>query len=361
MQAMSPGLPVHISRDRTLRVKILDACGMTCTFCHNEGTPVAADNRSGVFTATGRSGRVSIYLGSNGATFVPAPMQPQSGFAAAIGRLRDALGYDELHLTGGEPTLHPRLAELVAEGTAEGYSVRMTSNGENGARSIPAAAAAGLDKVNFSIFGTTAAELAQVQAGKYRSITLSQRKIAALKASIRACTDTGIKAAANIVVPDYSHADRVHRLLDDFADSVSIRLLNSLDSATSISAIQRILNHLGATPVERYATAGASGARTKYRLSDGRNIYFKQIRPVRLPQTCASCRFNNDRDCQEGFYGIRLYLSTQGQWMVGVCIQRMDLCLELDEFLASPYPQEIRTLRDRETLRLRAAAGKEHG
>ena len=59
MQAMSPGLPVHISRDRTLRVKILDACGLTCTFCHNEGTPVAVDNHSGVFTAAGRSGRAA--------------------------------------------------------------------------------------------------------------------------------------------------------------------------------------------------------------------------------------------------------------------------------------------------------------
>ena len=41
---LADGLPVHVQHDRTLRVKIIDACGMTCTFCHNEGTPVAADN-----------------------------------------------------------------------------------------------------------------------------------------------------------------------------------------------------------------------------------------------------------------------------------------------------------------------------
>ena len=39
-------LPTHIETDATLRVKILDACGMTCTFCHNEGTPVVVDNRN---------------------------------------------------------------------------------------------------------------------------------------------------------------------------------------------------------------------------------------------------------------------------------------------------------------------------
>jgi cyclic pyranopterin phosphate synthase len=360
MQAMPLGLPAHVSPDRTLRVKILDACGMTCTFCHNEGTPVAVDNRTGRFTAAGRSGRVSIYLGTNGATFVPATIEPESGFSTALGKLRDALGYDELHLTGGEPTLHPRLADLVAEGKAEGYSVRMTSNGENGARAIPAAAASGLEKVNFSIFGTTGAELADVQAEKYWSIILSERKIAALKTSIQVCADVGIGADANIVVPDYSHADRIRRLLHGFSDSVSIRLLNSLDSPTSVSAVQRILHDLRATPTDHYLTAGASGSRTKYRLPDGREIYFKRIRPVRLPRTCASCRFNDDKNCQEGFYGIRLYLSTQGCWMIGVCIQRMDLCLELGGFLIGRFPEEIRTLRKRETLRLRRDTGRGH-
>ena len=34
-------IPVHVDKDTTLRVKIIDACGLTCTFCHNEGTPVA--------------------------------------------------------------------------------------------------------------------------------------------------------------------------------------------------------------------------------------------------------------------------------------------------------------------------------
>ena len=47
---MTSNLPTAPTRflcmfhDRTLRVKIIDACGMTCTFCHNEGTPVVSDN-----------------------------------------------------------------------------------------------------------------------------------------------------------------------------------------------------------------------------------------------------------------------------------------------------------------------------
>jgi len=28
-------VPTFVHRDRTLRVKVIDGCGMTCTFCHN--------------------------------------------------------------------------------------------------------------------------------------------------------------------------------------------------------------------------------------------------------------------------------------------------------------------------------------
>ena len=158
--------PTYIGTDTTLRVKILDACGMTCTFCHNEGTPVVVDNRnrgSGPFTGSGGSGRTSIYAATNGAAFLPSTIPPDEGFARALQRLRESMDLTELHLTGGEPTLHPRLPELVRLATTEGYRVCMTSNGENGARQIPACADAGLDRVNFSIFGTTPNELAQVQ------------------------------------------------------------------------------------------------------------------------------------------------------------------------------------------------------
>lgn len=97
-----------------------------------------------------------------------------------------------------------------------------------------------------------------------------------------------------------------------------------------------------------HITAGVSGFRTAYRLPEGRRIYFKQIRSTRLPETCAQCRYNNDTDCQEGFYGVRLYYDRGGQYHVGVCIQRMDLCLPLDEFLTSPLCKEVMELRKSE-------------
>lgn len=277
------------------------------------GTPVVVDNRRrplGDFTTAGPSGRVSIYAATNGAAFLPAAILDDEEFGRTLATLRDALDLTEVHLTGGEPTLHPAVARLTRIAVDAGFRVGMTSNGERGERVLPECVAAGLDRVNFSIFGTTAAELAEVQDARYRNPERAERKIDALKRSIATCETHGIKASANIVVLDHSHAPRVHRLLDEYSPHLSVRL------------------------------------------PDGRRVFFKQIRPVRLPETCAGCRFNNDTDCQEGFYGVRPYYDRTGRYQVGVCIQRMDLCLPLDEFLTSPLRAEILALREAEYQRL---------
>lgn len=81
-------VPVTVMPDRTLRVKIIEACGLACTFCHNEGTPVATDNlgrSERQFTGTpGRSGRVSIYLRTMRADFLPERIKADADFALAL-------------------------------------------------------------------------------------------------------------------------------------------------------------------------------------------------------------------------------------------------------------------------------------
>lgn len=345
-------IPVYIDKTRTLRVKILDSCGMTCRFCHNEGTPVVIDNMgriNGEWTDAGQSGRMSIYLATNGARFLPAVVLPDKEFRRTLKLMRDSLEMDELHLTGGEPTLHPKLPEIMWLARTVGYRVCMTSNGENGARILSLCANAGLDRINFSIFGTTAEELAQVQHEKFQNRQFAERKIHSLRESVQVAINNGIKASANIVVPDYNHAPRVRHLLEEFTPDLSIRLLNSLDDGqVSIDAIHQILSDLKAIPVARHVTAGVSGSRTAYRLPSERIVYFKQIRPVRLPQTCIGCRFNNDTDCQEGFYGVRLYRDSNGGYQVGVCIRRMDLCMPVEEFIDSDLCNEIIAFREAE-------------
>jgi cyclic pyranopterin phosphate synthase len=345
----------HVRPDTTLRVKIGDACGLSCTFCHNEGTPVTADNhrRAGGFVSAGPSGRVSIYAESNGARFTARPIPPDERFAEALVALRDALGYREVHLTGGEPTLHPHLPALTRIATEAGLSVAMTSNGERGAQTIPACAAAGLDRVNFSIFGTTAQELAQVQHPRFRDQARAQAKITALTRAIAACDTHQVSANANIVVLDHTHIRRVHRLLDEYSPRLSVRLLNSLDHGqASLDAIEQVLTERRAVPEAHYLTAGVSGSRTAYRLPEGRRLHVKHIRPVRLPTTCTGCPLQQSGQCQEGFYSLRLYYDQHGTYQVGVCIQRMDLTMALPEFLTSTLRHEILALRRAEYQRL---------
>jgi cyclic pyranopterin phosphate synthase len=356
LQGIDDSVPITVTTDRTLRVKVIDSCGMTCTFCHNEGTPVTVDNRSrtpGLFADSGRSGRTSLYLATNGARFLSAPIRPTGEFRDCLDQLREAMGFEEVHLTGGEPTLHPQLSALVAIARSAGYTVSVTSNGENGRRMLADCADAGLSHINFSIFGTTPEELAQVQHTRFRASELAARKISALDHSIRLAMDLGMEARANLVLPNRKHVPRVHRLLEKYAPTLSVRVLSSLaDGEESLDAIDQLIDELGARLEEVRLIAGTSGFRMAYRLPGDRPLIVKHIRPLRLPGTCTDCRFNNGTDCEEGYYGIRLYRDTTGTFQVGVCIQRMDLCLSMEEFLTSDVCHEVVRLREADRQQL---------
>jgi GTP 3',8-cyclase len=282
-------------------------------------------------------------------------VEPDTDFALALAAMRGGIDTTEVHFTGGEPTPHPRLPDLIATARQLGLTVGLTSNGENGSAVMEECAKAGLDRVNLSVFGTTAEELAAVQAPRYASIKLAERKLHALHETIESAVRHGVKVSANIVIPDHTHVPRVLRIIEEHGRDVVVRMLVSLeDGGASLAAMGEVISHLGAVPVRKIITAGASDQRTRYRLPDGRTIYAKSIRPVRLPETCGGCRFNNDRDCQEGYYGVRLYRAQNGPFMVGVCIQRMDLCVPLGEFVMSQLCREVQTFRDDERARLTA-------
>jgi cyclic pyranopterin phosphate synthase len=209
--------------------------------------------------------------------------------------------------------LHTQLHELIALATGAGYgNIGVTSNGERGALALPRAAEAGLRKVNFSIFGTTAHELAAVQAEKYRRLSLADKKIVALRRSIEVALEKELKVSANIVVPDHQHVDRVRRLIEEYGRRVEIRLLRSIADPASANAIWTLLDTLGAKPTERIDARNVSGGyKITYELPDGGKVWLKQIRPVFLPETCGPCPLApwNGGGCDEGYYGLRLYKS----------------------------------------------------
>jgi len=347
--------PITIVDDTTLRAKVIDNCGLACTFCHNEGTPVAVSGQFLPFPTKGN--RVSIFVGSNGVDFMPGKMRADDDFKSAIEQCRDDLGLDEMHLTGGEPTLSPFLVDIAAASREAGYTVKLTSNGETGAKHIGALAAAGVEKINFSVFGTTPEELAETQHTRYRDPALAQKKITFLNEAVHASADFGIRVDMNLVVRGRQDFPRIERLIEAYGSVATIRLLNDLGAHDeAIDAIYEYLNGTGAQPVSRSVTAGSSSARTSFDIKGVKNrVQFKQIRDTRLPGSCDDCKF--DSECEEGFYGVRLYVDKAGQYMVGVCIRRMDLTVPIDEFFASGTPQAIidYRLNDRAELEARFA------
>jgi len=344
-------IPVTIGIDTSLRPKILDECGMTCVFCHNEGTPISKAYNGSLLNPnlSYHGGRVSAFQDYNMVNFLPGTMHPGKDFETALAMMANCIGTTELHLTGGEPTLHKNLPELINSARNVGYSVKMTSNGENGSSILNKCASAGLEKVNFSIFGTTPKELSEVQNIKYNNVEIATLKLNSLQNSIDEALKCGLKVDANIVMANSSHAERVLRIIDKYDDRVSIRILNDIDAGDeSYHSIYELLAHLKAKPTELYVEAGSSNSRVKYTLENGRELFFKQIRRVTLPSTCSGCNLNNDVDCKEGHYGIRLYIDNHGNYKAGVCLQRMDLTINLEDFCKSNISDEIIKFRETE-------------
>lgn len=146
-------------------------------------------------------------------------------------------------------------------------------------------------------------------------------------------------------MPGLEHAERIKRVIDRFGDICKIRILNSLDEGkASYDAVYELLAELGAQPTQVNMTAGASGMSVDYVLPDGKEISFKQIRRSYLSAVCDSCPLQNN-GCDEGYYGMRMYVDSTNNYRVGVCIQRMDLTRPLTEFVNGELPAAINAHR----------------
>jgi len=332
---MEKVVPVDIEIDNSIRAKVTDICGMTCNFCHNEGTPVNS--------LQANKGRVSIFEDTNDVTFKPGIMLPNSLFQTTLETLIDVFEVSELHWTGGEPTTHQDLALMTKIARDLGLKVRMTSNGETGGKNLNKLVEAGLESINFSIFGITAEEIVQVQGLKNQDIKKAAVKLMKLDESIKTASSLGIRTKANIVMKNESDSSRIKKVINKYSPlGVEVRILPDIsDGISSLISIYNLLGELGAVPEKIKVTAGSSNFLISYILPNGKRIGFKQIRNSRFPDVCDPCEYNTEDDCKEGYYGIRFYIDTDNKYYVGVCLQRMNLTVPLDEFVTGLLPKAI--------------------
>lgn len=110
---------------RSLRVSVTDACNIRCQYC----------------------------MPAEGATFLPTDRLLSFAQLERFVRTTVGLGIRKVRLTGGEPLLRPKLADLVsALHSIHGLdSIALTTNGMLLARHIDDLVAAGLKRINISL------------------------------------------------------------------------------------------------------------------------------------------------------------------------------------------------------------------
>ncbi len=101
------------------RVSLLGACNLACPFCHNEGAAT--------------KGKLEI------------------AFAERAICIAHELGFRRIQFTGGEPLLHPRVADFVKIARAVMPDVGITTNGTYLAPKLASLISAGLSRIHVSL------------------------------------------------------------------------------------------------------------------------------------------------------------------------------------------------------------------
>lgn len=226
-----PALIIEEVIDRSVRIKVTNDCQFSCRFCHNEGTELPHSRARA---------RASTLLDSVSSLLPPVeniPMPDIEDVAACAdcdfaGQLKmyQRLGYDEIHLTGGEPTCYARLSQLVNLLVKSGFTVKMTSNGQCSERVLMQLAQAGLSAINFSILTLDPEEFLATQLHEYPSKDIAMSVAVGMikKAcdNVRCARDLGLRVKINTVIVNPNDTHHLDQLVS-FAEKnlVTINIL----------------------------------------------------------------------------------------------------------------------------------------
>ncbi|MGG3280495.1 radical SAM protein [Paenibacillus solani] len=306
----------------SLRLKVTDRCPWNCWWCHNEGT----------------GERDPKVVGD-----VPWDEETKS----VITELQNVLGFTEVHLTGGEPTAHPAIHEVIRGLTGMGLKVKATSIG-NRKEIIEKVAGAGLQGFNFSLHSLEPELLHTTQVN--RSYEWTKKQLEQQLRSIEYAKDFGVSVKVNTVIANPDDLPRARTVLQwAIQNNIPLRLMNELSSGqVAYDTIYSLLEEFNAIEDRRVHILGSSSHSTYYKLNHGYELAFKQIRDVYLDSMCDQCALKGDR-CTEKYYGVRLerrVLNGIGKYYIRLCIHHSteDTVMSVHDFLHSKQRQEIQML-----------------
>lgn len=263
----------------SLRLKITDKCHWNCWWCHNEGSG-------------SRTEKLVRDLDFNNPNFTDNLLN-----------LASILKIKEMHLTGGEPTLHPDIVEIVKFLKSKGFIVKMTSVG-NDLEKISDIVSAGIDSINFSLHAISQKEMVTTQIGRSeRWIAVQHKK---LINSILKASESNIDVKINTVISSENDFQRVEEvILFGFKNNIKVRLLHEVNNLEkSISSTFKLLGSMQAIEVGRKYTLGSSSGTIMYKIPDRGEVGFKILIPNYLNSMCSECKLIEK--CGEYFYGIRI-------------------------------------------------------
>lgn len=318
--------------DTSIRIKVTNPCQWTCNFCHNEGTELPS--------TANRNSRVSVFLDPNVKSLPQVEdIVVNERTLARISALK-GIGIDEVHLTGGEPTLHPELPKLVKGLKGLGFEVKMTTNGQAASARLQEIIEAGVGDINFSILSLDPAEFLRTQNPPnilgVTPLLWAERMIEREKRNILLAKSLGVNVKINTVVlgkDDHPRVDSVR----DFAAGNGIKLvllpsIGDFDNAESVVVdyAERIANYQGTTDYSN----NSKGSR-RYLMKDGVTpVDVKYLKPYHPGIVCEGCEHRGKSSCAEKFYGLRMEFRG-GEPYIRMCVQKSNpsTVMPLTDFL----------------------------
>lgn len=309
--------------ENSLRIKVTGTCNRNCFFCHQEG---------------GMSGIEQI--------------QYSAELAHIIDTCYQDLGLQSISITGGEPLLHPDLYDLLHHIYNNTHIKRfsLTTNGTivKDFAYWDSLYKLGLYKVNISI-----PDILYEQEKLYGQ-TVEKSLFNNQISTIKILNKIGIIANINVVIfNDTLYTSNILSTLlmiqkegVEFDIVLLPNLTNNSTFSYSQEIIKKIRTDMRLKKINSRRRLGTSNQVEEFISDNGNSLFVKTTKtseghPYFLSSLCDKCQ--HKKDCQEGFYGIRLE-QVHGHYFIRLCICKSttENVMPFEEFINSAVYRQLR-------------------
>lgn len=304
-----------------IRIKITGACNRCCSFCHEEG---------------GMDSIVNI--------------TPDAEFFDCVGQLANSLNIIRVMLTGGEPTIHLQLNEII-----KGINlpeISLTSNGIKlfAKEQWKSFKDNGLTKVILSIHSISIQSFLSTE-NRRRPFGWAIKALQNQYDNLVNICEAGIPARVNVVT-NFQSDETLQVILKlrkmQTKHKFEIRILDDLTHVKeSKDVLDLICSQLEATEFDFYKRAVSSSLTRYFKTPEMFQFSIKISNPYYFDPICGNCSIR--KSCYEGFYGIRLERRCD-DYYVRLCLYKdtAETLMTWKDFLASELLLKIKNEAEKE-------------